>query len=179
MIIGLTGTNAAGKGTVAKYLVKKGFRYYSLSDELRRFLKKRGVPATRANLIKWGKYCRSKYGRGYLAAVTVKKIKNKNAVVDSVRNLGEIVELKKLRRFFLIAVDAPVKVRFQRAKKRMSSRDQKTLNEFIAKQKEELHGKGPEQQLLACMKKADFKIINNSNLRNLYKKVDTTLARIK
>lgn len=118
MIIGLTGTNAAGKGTVAKYLVEKGFRYYSLSDELRQLLKKRKIPATRANLIEGGKYYRKRFGRGYLAAVVIKKIKDKNGVVDSIRNLGEVAELKKQKNFFLIAVDAPVQIRFRRAKKK-------------------------------------------------------------
>ena len=34
-IIGLTGRNAAGKGTVATMLKKRSFEYHSLSDTLR------------------------------------------------------------------------------------------------------------------------------------------------
>lgn len=63
-------------------------------------------------------------------------------------------------------------------KKRMSSRDQRTFTEFVAIQKAELNGKGSAQQLLACMKKADFKVLNDSTLRNLYKKIDVTVDRI-
>jgi len=177
MIIGLTGTNASGKSTVAKYLVRKGFAYYSLSDELRTRLKKRKISATRENLIEAGKYYRKKHGKGYLAAVVSKKIKKK-AVVDSIRNLGEVSELRKLKGFILIAVDAPVKIRFQRAKKRMSSRDQKTFREFVAKEKKELYGKGAEQQIAACMKKADIKIDTREGYKKLYKKVDDTLRKI-
>ena len=178
MIIGLTGTNASGKGTLAKYLVKKGFSYYSLSDELRQLMEERNIVATRENLIKEGTKYRSEQGRGYLATLVIKKIEG-NAVVDSVRNLGEIEELRKLENFYLIAIDAPVGIRFQRAKKRMSSRDQKTFEEFVAKQKEELAGKGSEQQLVVCMEKADFKIINDSDLKNLYKKMDAILNNTK
>ncbi len=179
MIIGLTGTNASGKSSVADYLERKGFSRYSLSDELRTLLKKSRVAATRENLIKAGKYYREKYGRGYLAALVRKKIRGKNAVVDSIRNLGEVAELKKAKDFFLIAVDAPVRVRFQRARKRMSSRDQKTFAEFAAREKEELHGRGSGQQIMACMKKADFKIDTRGGYEKLYKKIDDILGRLK
>lgn len=179
MIIGLTGTNASGKSSVADYLAQKGFSSYSLSDELRMLLKKSRVAATRENLIKAGKYYREKHGRGYLAALVKRKIRNKNAVVDSIRNLGEVAELRKMKNFFLIAVNAPVKIRFQRARKRMSSRDQKTFAEFVAREKEELYGKGSGQQIMACMKKADFRIDTRGGYEKLYKKIDNLLEQIK
>ena len=34
MIIGLTGANGAGKTVTADHLKAKGFRFYSLSDEI-------------------------------------------------------------------------------------------------------------------------------------------------
>ena len=42
-IIGLTGRNAAGKGTVADLLKKRDFIYHSLSDTLREELSKRNM----------------------------------------------------------------------------------------------------------------------------------------
>ena len=51
MIIGITGTNAAGKGEASKYLVSKGFQYFSLSDVLREELAVAGKEATREHLI--------------------------------------------------------------------------------------------------------------------------------
>ncbi len=179
MIIGLTGTNASGKSSVADYLAGKGFSAYSLSDELRLLLKKSRVAATRENLIKAGKHYREKHGRGYLASLVRKKLRGKNAVVDSIRNLGEVAELMKERTFFLVAVDAPVKIRFQRARKRMSRRDQKTFSEFVAREKEELYGKGAGQQIMACMKKADFRIDTKDGYEKLYKKIDDILGRLK
>ena len=41
-LIGLTGTNGAGKGEVAAYLMKKGYAYVSLSDEIRDELRRQG-----------------------------------------------------------------------------------------------------------------------------------------
>ncbi len=177
MIIGLTGTNASGKSSVADYLAEKGFSRYSLSDELRMLLKKRRIAATRENLIKAGKYCREQHGRGYLAELVRRKIGRKNAVVDSIRNLGEVAELRKAKDFFLLSVDAPVRIRFNRASKRMSERDQKTFEEFVAREKEELHGKGSGQQIMACMKKADFRIDTRGGYEKLYKKIDDILKK--
>ena len=48
MIIGLTGENCAGKGTVADYLKKKGFYYLSLSDVIREELKADGGGGSKA-----------------------------------------------------------------------------------------------------------------------------------
>jgi len=50
-IIGIGGTNASGKDTVAQMLVKKyGWQYVSLSDLLRDELKSRGESITRKKL---------------------------------------------------------------------------------------------------------------------------------
>ncbi|MBI2664879.1 AAA family ATPase [Candidatus Woesearchaeota archaeon] len=178
MIIGLTGTYASGKSTAAKYLVKKGYKYYSLSDELRKLMSRRKIEHTRGNLIEAGNYYRKKHGRGYLARIVKRKIKGKNAVVDSIRNLGEVEELRRMKNFVLIAVDAPVKTRFERAKKRMSRRDHKTLKEFAEHERRELHGRGFGQQLAAVMRKADAKIWHTGNsYSKFYKKIETTLER--
>ena len=176
MIIGLTGTNASGKGTAAAYLKKKGFRYYSLSDELRYVLRKSGTKPTRENLIRAGKKYREREGRGCLAKIVLEKMGGrKRAVVDSVRNLGEVRELRKKKSFVLIAFDAPAKLRFERARKRMSSRDPKTLKEFRAREREELSGKGAEQQLRAVMRKADLRITNRGSRSELFRSIDAIL----
>ena len=67
MIIGLTGTNGAGKTAVADYLESLGFGRHSLSDEIRRELAERGLPATRENLIQQGNAIRAGEGRSALA----------------------------------------------------------------------------------------------------------------
>ncbi|MFH1182050.1 MAG: AAA family ATPase [Candidatus Woesearchaeota archaeon] len=175
MLIGLTGTNSAGKGEVAAYLVKKGFVYYSLSDEIREIMAKEGIPATRENMIKKGVRLRKEKGLGCLAELVLKKAGSK-AVVDSVRNPGEANALRKRKGFFLIAVDAPIELRFQRAKERGRIGDGETLADFRQKQEQEMKGKGSEQNLSECMKMADFTIINDSTKEKLYKKIETVLT---
>lgn len=183
MIIGLTGTFAAGKGTLAEYLIKKGFQYHSLSDELRLLLREKGMTPTRDNLIKAGNGLRERNGRGFLAQLVIKRLQNApsftNAIIDSIRNTGEIEELKKLKNFHLIAVDAPLETRYERAKQRGSQRDPKTLIEFMAQERKEMNGKGAKQQLKECMQMAEEKITNDSTLENLYKKTDALLQKLK
>lgn len=183
MILGLTGTYAAGKGTVAEYLIGKGFQYYSLSDELRLLLREKGIMPSRDNLIKAGNELRRKYGSGFLAELVLKRIKGApsvaNAVVDSIRNRGEISALRELKGFYLVAVDAPVDIRYERAKKRNSERDPKTFSQFLTQEKREMAGRDVEQQLAACIKEADFTILNDSDYKKLYKEIEKVLEQVK
>ncbi|MBI2144995.1 AAA family ATPase [Candidatus Woesearchaeota archaeon] len=183
MIIGLTGTYAAGKGTVAENLIGRGFQYYSLSDELRLLLREKGIMPTRDNLTKAGNALRKKHGAGFLAELVLKRVKGApsvaNAVVDSIRNVGEISALRELKDFCLVAVDAPVDVRYERARQRASVRDPKSFSEFLVQEKREMLGRSTEQQLAACMREADFIIKNDGDFRNLYKRIDKVIGEIK
>jgi dephospho-CoA kinase len=177
MLIGLTGTYASGKGTIAKYLQKKGFAYFSLSDELRHIMEKEGIATTRENLIAAGKSIREKKGKGYLAELVLKKAGEK-AVVDSIRNEGEVRALRKREDFTLVAVDAPIKIRFQRAKKRSRVGDPETFVDFRLKEQKEMSSAGAGQQIGKCMGLAEYKIINDSSKEKLYKKVEEMLQKI-
>lgn len=170
-LIGLTGTNGAGKGEVAAYLKKKGYAYVSLSDIIRDELKRRGLEPSRDNLIACGNELREKYGPDVLARRAAEKITGPT-VIDSIRNSKEVEYLRSLGNFILIAVDAPVEIRFERAKKRGRNESASTLEEF--KQKEELEKSNQEngQQLDACMKLADITIINDGTLEELWHKLE-------
>ena len=54
MILGITGTYASGKDTVANILIKSRFNHISFSDILREELKKEEKEITRDDLIKRG-----------------------------------------------------------------------------------------------------------------------------
>lgn len=183
MIIGLTGTFAAGKGTVAENLIGRGFQYYSLSDELRLLLRQKGIMPTRDNLIKAGNELRRKYGNGFLANLVIKRLRGSpsvtSSIVDSIRNAGEISALRELKGFCLVSVDAPVDIRYERARQRASARDPKSFSEFLVQQKREMAGKDNEQQLAACMAAADFRIVNDGDFKKLYKQIDKVIEEAK
>jgi len=66
-LIGLTGTNGAGKGEAAAFLRSLGYAYHSLSDILREELLARGLEASRDNLIAVGNELRETFGPDILA----------------------------------------------------------------------------------------------------------------
>ncbi len=173
-LIGLTGTNCAGKGEVAAYFAKKGYTYFSLSDLIREELRKIGKEATRDNLIKMGNELREKGGHDTLARLVMKKVKDKS-VVDSIRNPGEVEYLRNQKDFILLAVDAPVDLRYERAKQRGRAESASTLEEFIKKEAEEMTDLEKGQQLHNCMKMADFLVINDGSLKDLYRRLEELL----
>jgi dephospho-CoA kinase len=173
-LIGLTGTNGSGKGEAASFFVKKGYAYLSLSDIIRDELRNKGQEITRDNLIRMGNTMREEFSPDILAQKIMKKAKGK-AVIDSIRNPKEVEYLRKQEGFILLAIDAPPKIRYERVKKRGREESVLTLQEFIAKEAEEMSTVERSQQLQVCMKMADFTIQNNGTLQELHKKLEKLL----
>lgn len=174
-LIGLTGTNGAGKGEVASYLQKKGYDYVSLSDEIREDLRRRGKGGSRDQLISAGNVLRRRYGADILARRVMKKVRNQT-VIDSIRNVSEVSFLRRQGDFILVAVDAPAKLRFERVQKRGRAESASTIEEFIAKEKEEMTGGSGAQQLRRCLDLADLTIINDGTLEALHHQIEEHLG---
>lgn len=180
MIIGLTGENCAGKGEAAEYLKKKSFYYYSLSDVIREELLSKGIEITRDALIKKGNDLRQKFGPAVLAVRTAAKIQyDKNYVIDSIRNPGEVEELMKSKRFVFVNIVASPEKRFERMKARNREGDPQTLDKFMRVEKLEAANQDYlKQQVSACMKIADKVIVNDGLLQDLHKKIDRLLQEL-
>jgi dephospho-CoA kinase len=170
-LIGLTGTNGSGKGEAADFLKKKGYAYFSLSDVIRDALRKEGKEDSRDNLIEKGNELRDKYGPDILARMVREKVEGK-AVIDSIRNPSEVEYLRKEKEFILLAIDAPVELRYERVKKRGRQESVSTLEEFIKKEQEEMTDSEKGQQLHSCMKMADIVIMNDGTLEDLHLKLE-------
>jgi len=170
-LIGLTGTNGAGKGEAAAYFVSKGYAFFSLSDVIREELARRGEPATRDNLIRTGNELRAAFGPDVLARRTMAKVRGP-AVIDSIRNAREVAFLRRQPGFVLLAVDAPIEVRFRRTAARGRDESASSLEEFRAKEAEERAGGDTAQQLEACMAAADRLIINDGTIEDLRRKLE-------
>jgi dephospho-CoA kinase len=173
-LIGLTGTNGAGKGEVAAYLMKKGYGYVSLSDEIRDELRRRGKEVSRDSLIAMGNALRRKHGADVLARRVMKKVKGRT-VIDSIRNVREIAFLRRQRGFVLVAVDAPVELRYKRARERGRLESASTLAEFVAKEEVEMAGGTGAQQLGRCLGLADVTIRNDGSLAALHRRIEERL----
>ncbi len=175
MIIGLTGTIGAGKSIVAEFLKKKGFSYFSLSNELREMAKKENIEQTRENLQNLGNKTRRENGPGFLAELVALRIESENAsnaVIDGIRNPAEVRALKRLKNFFLVSIDADEKIRFNRLKERNRENDSTSWKEFQKANARDIGEKDENgQQTKKCMELADFAILNNSAVEEMHKKL--------
>jgi dCMP deaminase len=179
MLIGLTGRNAAGKGEVARYLQKKSFYYYSLSDAIRDEIRSRGEQPTRERLIIIGNELRQRHGAAVLAERILSKIEDdKHYVIDSIRNPSEVEAFREAKHFKLIRVEAPPEVRFQRIVNRQRESDPKTYEEFVALENREAEGDDTSQNLVKVELMADYPLINDGPIETLYAQIDDLLPKL-
>ncbi|HLD76395.1 MAG TPA: deaminase [Candidatus Norongarragalinales archaeon] len=181
IVLGLTGENCAGKGTVADYLQKKGFYYFSLSDAIREELAASGKEVTRESLIDTGNFLREKFGPAVLAERTFSKMQSdRNYVVDSFRNEAEVNLFRtKLKNFFLLYVTAPSEMRFERMKRRGRESDPKTYDAFLRiEEKERKSASSLHQNLDACKSVSEKTLLNAADFSSLYDRVDHVLGEL-
>ena len=179
IIIGITGTHASGKDTVADYICQKyNFHNYSTSDEIRYEATARGLDHGRANLHTIANEIRTNFGTGELAKRALARIGENITVVTAIRNIGEINYLKDNSNFYLIAVDAPIEIRYKRAVSRERIGDGKTLIEFRAGEERELDAGVAGQQLIPCMQLADYFILNDGTLEDLNNRTEEIMKAI-
>jgi dCMP deaminase len=182
MYIGITGLYCSGKDSMAKFLVNMGFGHFSLSDVIRNDLRKEGQEITRDNLIKRGNELRRDFGLGVLAKKVVEIIEKNdlnNVVITSIRHPAEIEELQKLGNFFLVSVDSPIEIRFKRAFDREREFDPRSFKDFVKKENSERKGKGVQQQIDACIKRAKIHILNQGTFEELQGKVEKLFEDLK
>lgn len=188
IIIGITGTIGAGKGTVVEYLKDKyGFKHYSASDYLKQEIARRGIEENRDNMRIVGNDLRASHQPSYVieqlynqALNDSKDNGNLKAIIESIRSLGEIKFLKSQQNsFVLLGVDADPKIRYERIVKRKSSKDQVTFEEFLEDEQVEKDTVNPSgMNLPGCMALADYIVNNNGNLEDLHKAVDAIVAEL-
>lgn len=172
VIIGLTGPNASGKGTVAEILKELGFAYHSLSDQVRKEALARGLTTSREDLIRVGNLLRETDGPGALAKRVLSELGRRDTV-DSIRNPGEVQTLRDgLSNFILLGVSAEPEVRYQRARRRARAGDSiGSFEEFRQKEALENSSDPKAQQLKATLQCSDRMIDNNGSLEALRKRV--------
>ncbi|MCX6808978.1 MAG: dephospho-CoA kinase [Candidatus Berkelbacteria bacterium] len=181
MIIGIVGSIASGKDTVADYLVKKGFRNFSHSDALRKIMRKEGIETTIQNMTEFGNNLRAEQGYGFLAKQILTEIgEGEDAVVTSIRQVGEIEYYRDNRAdFYLLKLDAPKEVRLQRLLQRNRAGDIKSMAELDEIEAKQADGKNGAMNMNRCYELADSEIVNDGSFEDLYKKVDQLVEKLK
>jgi len=181
MIIGITGTLGAGKGTIVSYLQKKGFRHYSVRDFLTREIERRGLKPVRESMVAVANELRARHGPAYIIEQLYSRAKAEggNSVIESIRCPGEVEALKKEKDFVLFAVDADVETRYARIVERNSTTDKISFEEFVRQEERELTSNDPNRQnLKKCIEMADYVFKNDWTIEELHKKVESVLEKI-
>lgn len=184
-VIGITGTIGSGKEAAREIITRNFNCYHSTLSALIRteMLEKRKIKVDRSNLQNLGNDLRKQYGNDVLVKLAWNFLqKNKEfIIIDGIRNPGEIEFLKKVAEFYLIAVDAPIELRFERLMKRGGPKDVKTMEEFLELNERDMGANEPEygQRVKDCMNMADFTVVNDGDKRQLESKVLEVMKQIK
>ena len=148
-IIGISGTNGAGKDAAGHTLaLKHNFLFISVTDLLREEARRRAIPVDRENLRMISAEWRRQYGLGVLvdrAYNEYKQLEDKYAglAISSLRNPHEADRIHELGGI-VVWVDANPKTRYERIQTNLASRgrtdeDAKTFEQFLVEEEMEMH----------------------------------------
>ena len=183
IVIGITGTLGAGKGTIVEYLAEKeGFVHFSVRAFLLDEIRRRGLPENRDSMFVLANELRALYGPSYVTDQLFERAvaEGRDCVIESIRTPGEIDSLRNKGRFILLAVDAHPLIRYNRIKERRSETDQVTFSTFEENEKREMDTDDPNRQnLKKCISMADFVFQNNGTREDLILKVRKIIQDIK
>ncbi|MBU1369143.1 MAG: AAA family ATPase [Bacteroidetes bacterium] len=182
IVIGITGTLGAGKGTIVDYLIrKKGFLHYSVRAFLIEVIEAKGEQVNRDTMTKTANELRAEHSPSYITdQLYLRAVESGEAcVIESIRTPGEIQSLKNKGNFYLWAVDADPRLRYERIQKRQSETDAVSYDTFRSNESREMHSDDPNKQnLQSCIAQADIVFENNGNLEILYNQVENALKNI-
>lgn len=132
LIIGLTGLQGCGKGTIADILQREyQAGYFRFSSILGDILTRLAQEKTRDNFIKLSNLLRQGFGEDILSYAIERDALQSDkdlVVIDGIRRAEDIVALEPLPSFKLIAVEAPADLRFERLKMRHEKPGEQNLN---------------------------------------------------
>lgn len=167
-IVGIAGTFAGGKDTLAKYLAEHyNYRHISTGDMVRIEAQKKHGSIERPTLRLVANELRHHEGAGVFAQRALQHAKDGPLLISGIRSLGERDAIVAAGGIIMF-IDAPVKARYERMKSR--ARDDEvllTLEEFEANEAKEWYGgDDPADFNLRDIKgNADIVIENNADLQ--------------
>lgn len=187
-IVGLAGTFASGKDTLAHYLVKEyNYLHVSTGDMVRQeALKERGS-IERPVLHEVADNLRRTHGAGVMVDLAVKTFEEKRAnhdhydglVVSGLRSLGEAKAVKAAGGM-LVFVDAPIETRYERMVGRKRDDETKlTLDEFREQEATEMESSGEGDEafnMRGIQQMSDVQLSNDADLDSFIAKSKQALG---
>lgn len=184
MILGITGTLGAGKGSVVEYLVSKGFEHFAVSDTfLTNEAIRRGLEPDRKARHDIANEYRAQGPTKLMEAVHDMArsaiAEGKDVIIEPQHSPAEVAFIQSLGGH-VIAVDAAIETRYERIWKRGSAKDKVSFEEFKAF--EELETNPTEtttNDLAGAVAAADIHLTNDGSLSELHANIEDALAKLR
>lgn len=182
-IIGVSGTNGAGKDTFSNYVIQRtGGIQIGLGSALRDQLPP-GIIPTRENLAQLSARLREECGLAVLVDFAISKFRtgdSKNLIVNGIRHPAEAKRIKEIGGLMLW-IDAPISLRYQRITENDRNRveDRVSFAEFQAQEQREITSDSESSVNLTVVRRlADLALVNNyKTQREFEAKIDELFFR--
>ena len=182
IIIGITGTLGAGKGTIVDYLVQeRGFLHFSVRGFITEEIERQGLPVNRDSMVLVANKLRADNSPSFIIDELYKRalVSGKNCIIESIRTPGEVESLRKKENFLLLAVDADSMLRYNRIVVRNSETDKISFDTFVENEEREMQSNDPNKQNISrCIQQADHIFYNNSTVNELHNQIEAVLKNL-
>ena len=183
LIIGITGTLGAGKGTIVDLLIRKwNFKHLSVRGYLLKEIEKKGLPPNRDSMVSVANKLRADHSPSFIIDELYREAAKtgENCIIESIRTPGEVISLREKENFYLFAVDAKPELRYHRITFRNSETDNIDFQTFLDNEKREMDSSDPNNQnIRRCMQMADYFFENNGTVSELEERVEKVVTTLK
>ena len=178
-IIAFVGLPLSGKSTASSVAREMGIPVVTMGDIVREEVRKRGLELTDENAGKVASELREKEGMDAIAKRCLPRVREAGkgkgvVVIDGIRGIAEVERFKKAfgDDFVLIAIESPVELRFERARKRNREDDQgiSSIDDLRRRDEREISW-----GMLDAMKVANLTVENVSDIEDFKDKIRNIL----
>lgn len=181
MIIGITGSFGAGKGTVVEYLTQtKNFHHFSASGFITEEIIKRELPINRDSMIIVANDLRTTFGPSYIIDSLYKRASSQGGkvIIESLRAVAEVRRIKELGGIVL-GIDAEPELRYSRSVVRNSEKDHVTYDKWQEQEQIESNQTDPtKQNIFGSLNESNEVITNNGTVEELHARIEDFLEKL-